>query len=685
MVNGKIWELGNHLDHSCLNLHLIAWPKLIKYNYMSLKSPFASIKQLLLGKPLTSNSSDSVLLPKSIALPVFASDALSSVAYAPNEILLTLALAGTSFTVFSPLVGLAVTFILFIIIISYTQNVKEYPSGGGDYEIVKDDLGERYGRLVGASLFIDYVLTVAVSVSSGTEYIVSMIPALSEKEVYVALIIIVLITIVNLRGVKESGSFFAIPVYCFIASTLTVILTGFFQYFTGNLHQVTSASYDIISSDNFATPLLVIFLFARSFASGTTALTGIEAISNGVPSFRRPKSKNAAKTLLMLGGISAFMLLSILFLASVTGLKYVQDPYKQLLVNGQHVDESFLQLPAIGQLSQSIFSTTPIVFFIVSFFTGIILFLAANTAFNGFPILCSILAKDKFMPQYMTIRGGRLAFSNGVIILMVLSLIVVAIFKADVSNLVHLYVVGVFISFTLSQFSMIKHWNKKLRKLQAIKEEYKEILKIKLSRLVNLIGFSLTAVVLVIILSTKFLNGAWMSITAVLLVWLFMSKISKYYNGVRSKIAIDSEEIKNIKTTRTYTNNLSILLVNDLSKPIARSIKYIKETNSDEFIAVHVNVDNEKSEQVMDHWIDNKIDLPLRIISSPYREITKPIMYYVQKLQLKYPKTLITFYVPEYIEAKWWSVLLHNQTALRLRIRMRELDGVIIAAVPWRL
>jgi amino acid transporter len=614
---------------------------------------------------------------------VFASDALSSVAYAPNEILLTLAFAGVAADFFSPLVGLCVVFVMFVVILSYRQNVHAYPSGGGDYEVVSSNLGSNAGLVVGSALFVDYILTVAVSVSSGTSYLVSMIPSLHGKEVGIAVFIVILISIINLRGIKESGSFFAIPVYMFIFFTALVVAFGFIQYFTGTLGSAPSAAFDIVPSPEYQNGLVGfagIVLVARAFASGTTALTGIEAISNGVPSFEKPKSKNAATTLFMLGCISVFMLMSILILARLANVKYVEDPAKSFLLNGQHISADYLQLPTIGQLAKTVFSGAPIVFYAVSFATGLILFLAANTAFNGFPILGSILAKDRYMPKYMRIRGNRLAYSNGIIILAIVASLVIILFKANVTALIQLYVVGVFVSFTLSQFSMILHWTKKLK----VEKNKKTRRKFYLSRVVNTVGFILTFIVLVVVLVTKFVHGAYITVIAIIFLCLLMKSLRAYYAVSEKELSYEMDSKEGEKAA-TVSRVHAIILVSDLTKATARAIGYARITHPSTIEALIVNVDSEQTKSLQDKWIKEKIPVPLRILASPYREITRPVLSYIESIKKVSQNDLVVVYMPEIVDGHWRENLLHNQTALRLSSRLRFLPGVVIASVPWQL
>ncbi|GAB3925406.1 hypothetical protein GCM10029976_018640 [Kribbella albertanoniae] len=423
-------------------------------------------KRLLLGRKLRSTQLGETLLPKRLALPVFASDALSSVAYAPDEIFLTLSLAGLAAYSFSWKIGLLVAFVMLVVVASYRQNVHAYPSGGGDYEVATVNIGPTAGLTVASALMVDYVLTVAVSISSGVQNAKSALPFLAGHEVPVGVGLVLLLTAMNLRGVRESGAFFATPTYIFMAAVIGMSLWGVIRYSFGDLPMAESAQYEVRPEPGHEvfSGLAGVFLLARAFSSGCAALTGVEAISNGVPAFRKPKSKNAATTLLLLGTIAVTMLMSILFLADKIRLRFAEDPATQLLgPDGQPVGSGYAQKTVIAQIADSVFSNFPPGFYLVIGATMLILVLAANTAFNGFPVLGSILARDGFLPRQLHTRGDRLAYSNGIIVLALCAIGLIIAFDAEVTKLIQLYIVGVFVSFTLSQFGMIRHWTRHLK------------------------------------------------------------------------------------------------------------------------------------------------------------------------------------------------------------------------------
>ncbi len=426
-----------------------------------------AVKRVLVGRRLSSAQLGETLLPKRIALPIFASDALSSVAYAPDEILITLSLAGMAGFGFSLPIGLAVAAVLLVVVASYRQTVHAYPSGGGDYEVVTTNLGPTGGLVVASALLVDYVLTVAVSVSSGVQNAEAMLPFISGHEGVIAALVIVLIMTVNLRGVRDSGGFFAVPTYLFMVGVGTMVIWGLFQMFVlGHRLRASTADYTVVGTSQYE-PLVglgVVALLARTFSSGCAALTGVEAISNGVPNFRKPKSKNAATTLLLLGTIAVSMLLGILVMAHLTGVKMTDVSAGSYFVTSSGQRISGDPTTVMGQLARAVFypGFPPGFYFLITM-TMVILFLAANTAFNGFPTLGSILSRDGWLPRQLHTRGDRLSYSNGIMTLAAGAVVLVLIFNASVTMLIQMYVVGVFISFTLSQIGMLRHWTRKLR------------------------------------------------------------------------------------------------------------------------------------------------------------------------------------------------------------------------------
>jgi amino acid transporter len=629
-----------------------------------------SVKRLLLGRALRSDKLGDTLLPKRIALPVFASDALSSNAYATQEILLVLSISGLVYLNSSIWVALAVAFVMGVVVMSYRQNVHAYPSGGGDYEVVTTNLGKKPGLVVASALMVDYVMTVAVSISAAKDNISSALPFFAEHGVALTIGLIVLLTVLNLRGVKESGTLFAIPTYAFIFSIAIMVIWAGFQLSQGVELKAESADWTIRAEQSL-TGLALIFLFARAFSSGCTALTGVEAISNGVPAFRKPKSKNAATTLLLLGLISSTMFLSITYLAMRTGVKVAEHPENLIgLPEGQ------VQKTVIVQIAQATFGNFFIGTLIIAAVTALILVLAANTAFNGFPVLGSILAQDRYLPRQLHNRGDRLAFSNGIIFLSTAAVLIVYAFDASVTRLIQLYILGVFTSFTLGQLGMIKHWTK-LISISKDKEEKNKMIR---SRIINSIGFTLTSTVLVIVLVTKFTHGAWMVVVAIPLLMGIMSSIFYYYKKVNNELTLADDSMQ-VLPSRVH----GIVLVSKMHKPTMRAIYYARATRPSTLEAITVRADEKETDELVKQWQNLEIPVPLKVLDSPFREVTKPILDYVKNIRRESPRDAISIFIPQYVVGHWWEQLLHNQSAIRLKSRLLFTPGVMVVSVPWQL
>ncbi|HNM97032.1 MAG TPA: APC family permease [Marmoricola sp.] len=635
-------------------------------------------KRILLGRKLRSSQLGETLLPKRIALPVFASDALSSVAYAPDEVFIMLSAAGVMAYAFSWKVGIAVAVVMLTVVASYRQNVHAYPSGGGDYEVATVNLGPTAGLTVASALLVDYVLTVAVSISSGVQNAASAIPFLSGHEAIAAVGLVILLAAMNLRGVRESGTAFALPTYGFMIGVLSMGAYGAWRLISGTLPMVESAKLHVEPAANYSGEITMgamIFLLARAFSSGCAALTGVEAISNGVPAFQRPKSKNAATTLLLLGSIAITMLLTIILLANRMGLKYVDPAEIERLRNPDGTQFTGDQHTVIAQISKAVFSDFPPGFYFVVAMTGIILVLAANTAFNGFPVLGSILAQDGFMPRALGSRGDRLAYSNGIVMLALFAIVLILAFNAEVTRLIQLYIVGVFVSFNLSQLGMIRHWTRHL-KTETDPAERRKMLR---SRAINTFGLGMTAVVLVVVLITKFLAGAWIAILAMGFFFLVMRAIRKHYDHVSEELQV--AHFDPVLPTRVH----AIVLVSKLHKPTLRALAYAKAARPNILEAVLVDTDPASTDRLLAEWDAAKIDVPLKVLYSPYREIVRPIVQYAAEIQEGSPRGVVAVYVPEYVVGHWWEQLLHNQTALRLKTRLLFSPGVMVIAVPYQL
>ncbi|MFE9138445.1 APC family permease [Streptomyces sp. NPDC007355] len=636
-------------------------------------------KRILIGRALRSDKLGETLLSKRIALPVFASDPLSSVAYAPGEVLLVLSVAGLSAYHFSPWIALAVVVLMFTVVASYRQNVHAYPSGGGDYEVANTNLGPKAGLTVASALLVDYVLTVAVSISSGIENLGSAIPFVVEHKVACAVGVIVLLTVMNLRGVKESGSLFAIPTYVFVLGVFLMIAWGAYKGIVlGDTMKAPTADFEIKPEHQGLAGFALFFLLLRAFSSGCAALTGVEAISNGVPAFRKPKSKNAATTLALMGGLAVTMFCGIIFLALATDVRMAEKPAQDLLLDGKPVGEGYVQDPVISQVAAAVFGDGTFFFVVLAAATALVLFLAANTAYNGFPLLGSILAQDRYLPRQLHTRGDRLTFSNGIVLLAGAAALLVWVYGADSTKLIQLYIVGVFVSFTLSQTGMVRHWN---RHLKSERDPAKRRHMIR-SRAINAFGAFFTGLVLVVVLATKFTHGAWVALLGMVIFYGTMTAIRRHYDSVAAEIAAAEERPDEyVRPSRVR----SVVLVSRLHKPTLRALAYAKLLHAHELEALTVNVDAAETKSLKEEWTRRGINVPLKILDSPYREITRPVVEYVKSIRRESPRDAVSVYIPEYVVGHWYEHLLHNQSALRLKGRLLFTPGVMVTSVPYQL
>ncbi|MFE4049375.1 APC family permease [Streptomyces sp. YIM B13518] len=636
-------------------------------------------KRILIGRALRSDRLGETLLPKRVALPVFASDPLSSVAYAPGEVLLVLSIAGLSAYHFSPWIAVAVVVLMFTVVASYRQNVREYPSGGGDYEVATTNLGPRSGLTVASALLVDYVLTVAVSISSGIENLGSAVPFVVENKVACAIGVIVLLTLMNLRGVKESGTLFAIPTYVFVAGVFLMITWGAFRGIVlGDDMRAPTADFEIKPEHPGLAGFALVFLLLRAFSSGCAALTGVEAISNGVPAFRKPKSRNAATTLAMMGLLAVTMFCGIIALAAATDVRMAENPAKDLIHDGAPLGPDYVQDPVISQVAEAVFGHGSLLFMILAAATALVLFLAANTAYNGFPLLGSILAQDRYLPRQLHTRGDRLAFSNGILLLAGAAALLVWIYGADSTRLIQLYIVGVFVSFTLSQTGMVRHWNR----LLAVENDPARRRHMIRSRAINTFGAFFTGLVLVVVLVTKFTHGAWVALLGMCIFYATMTAIRRHYDRVAEEIAapeVPGDDM--VRPSRVH----SVVLISRIHRPTLRALAYARLMRSDTLEALSVNVDPEETRALREEWERRGIDVPLKVLDSPYREVTRPVIEYVKGLRRESPRDVVSVIIPEYVVGHWYEHLLHNQSALRLKGRLLFTPGVMVTSVPYQL
>ncbi|MDQ0893707.1 amino acid transporter [Agromyces ramosus] len=645
-----------------------------------LKSP----KNWIIGDPLPTEKLEGQLLPKHLALPIFASDPLSSVAYAPQELLMILMVGGLAFLSFAPWVAVAVVVLLITVVASYRQLIRAYPSGGGDYEVAHRNLGEKAGLVVASALLVDYVMTVVVSVASGVDNIISAIPELNPFRVEIAVLFVIILAAVNLRGVSESSKAFAVPTYLFIGSVFVMIVVGLTRTFLGDAPVAESAGFEVQAES--LTQAGIILLLLRSFASGCSALTGVEAISNGVPAFRLPKVRNAQMTLVLMGGIAIVLFAGLTALALIANVHYAEDPCHLI---GWADCASEPQRSLIAQVAAATFGDSTVFFYVIQAATALVLLLAANTAFNGFPLLGSVLAKDGYAPKSMSTRGDRLIYSNGVVILALAASVILVVFQANLTVLIQLYIIGVFVSFTLGQTGMVRHWLRALRRPQhaaspkrrATVDDTPPLTRGAVWRalVINAIGAAMTAVVLIVVTVTKFTHGAWIVFVMMPILFLLMMGVNRYYRDVEKEIAVDPT------TTFGSTGDHAIVLVGRMQKPTLKALDYAIAARHDSLEAVHVSLYDDETKRLKKDWVKQNIHVKLRILNSPYRDLSYPLIQYIKSRREEHGSEVVTVYMPQYIVGHWWENMLHNHKARRIRQKLLLVHGVTVALVPWLL
>jgi amino acid transporter len=616
-------------------------------------------KRLLVGRPLRSGQLHEQLLPKWMALPVFCSDPLSSVAYATEQILLVLATGGAAYLVYAKWVALGVVLLLAIVVLSYRQTCYAYPNGGGAFAVSYANLGESAALIAASALLVDYVMTVVVSVVAGVIAVTSASPGLHHHAVALSVGVTALIAVANLRGVKESGRAFAIPTYAFIGSVGLLFVTAMWRAVHGGIPEASTAGQHLEQTARVG-GIFTLLLVLRAFASGCTALTGVEAVSNGVPAFRKPKSANAAATLMIMGAIAITMFSGVTALA--LHLKARAQPDGEPSV--------------ISQLAASVFGEHAPMFYVFQASTAAVLILAANTAYNGFPLLASLLAQQGFLPRQLHNRGDRLVFSNGILMLSATAIALIVAFDANLDRLIQLYIVGVFTSFTLSQAGMVRHWSVEL----AQTDEQQVRRRIRRAQAINAIGAAATALVLVIVVYSKFSHGAWIAILAMIAMFAIMKAIRRHYVRVAAELEVGPSQ-----GLVMPARNRAFVLVSKIHQPTLRALAYAKSTRPSSLEALTVQVDEEETKRLEGDWGKHEIDIPLVVLQSPYREVTDPVVDYIRRLRSSNPRDIITVFIPEYVVGRWWEQLLHNQSPLRLKLRLLFEPGVMVTSVPYQL
>ncbi len=609
------------------------------------------IRRTLIGRPLRTAEAAHERIGKAKALAVFSSDALSSTAYATEEILRILILAGSAAYAFVLPIGLAIVLLLAIVVFSYRQTIRAYPHGGGTYIVTKDNLGTAPGLLAAAALLSDYVLTVAVSISAGVAAITSAFPSLYPYRVEIAVAAITALTIANLRGVRESATLFMLPTYAFIASIGALILLGL-----ASLLGVGPAPHPVRYETPAPSSPLTLFLILRAFASGSTALTGVEAIADGVPAFKEPQAENARTTLLVMG----FILASLF--GGITLLSY----HFHLIPSERET--------IVSQLARTLVDRSPF-YYVIQAATALILFLAANTAFADFPRLAYFLARDRFLPRQFRFQGDRLAFSTGIVTLGLLTSLLVIVRQASVSALIPLYAVGVFTAFTLSQSSMVVHW------WRSAEGHWRALPWHSIA--INAIGAVATGIVTLVVIVTKFVHGAWMVVVLIPVLIGMMLAIHRHYVSVAAQLRVDLAEARQ-RLRLIPRRSVAVVPIASLNRASVTALAYARSI-ADDIVAVHVATEPESGEALQRQWREAGLTVPLIIVDSPYRELLGPLVAVVEKIQREKGAPLITVVVPEFVTAHWWERLLHTQTAWRLRRALLQVPDLAITMVPYHL
>jgi len=602
-----------------------------------------ALRRFVFGEPLPTARAIHERLPKTLALPVFASDAISSSAYATEEILLALVLAGSGALRFSTGVAAAITLLFAIVAISYRQTVLAYPSGGGAYIVARENLGLLPGLIAAAALLTDYVLTVAVSIAAGAAALISAVPGLAAQREAICLIFIAFITLANLRGARESGRIFAGPVYLFVGSAALLILVGAVRLAQGGAPPAQPVALAAAAQP------VTIFLILRAFASGCAALTGIEAIANGVPAFRPPESRNAAATLMAMAAICISIFLGITLFAQLFHI--VPD------LSGHET--------VVSKLGRAVFGTG-LLYFILQAATAAILVLAANTSFADFPRLSSILARDRLAPRQLANLGDRLVFSNGIVLLGAFSAGLIVLFHGLTHRLIPLYAIGVFISFTLSQAGMVRHWQRLRTRGWHLKAA------------INALGAIATAVVLVVVASVKFIHGAWIVLVVIPLLILGFRKIAQHYRDLGRALSLEGYEVPRV------LRHAVLVLVPGLNRGVVPALLYAR-TIAPQLEAVFVEIDPAETSRLQQRWNQLDLGIPLTVLKSPWRSLTGPIIQYVRTLRAEKHVELVTVIIPEFATTRWWHKLLHNQAGLMLKIALMFEPGVVVTNVRYRL
>lgn len=625
-------------------------------------APPRSLTSFFIGRPLPSHEAPHQTISKKVGLAVFASDALSSTAYATEAILEVLAFAGIAALGLSIPIAGAIVLLLVIVTVSYEQTIHAYPGGGGAYIVSRDNLGELPAQVAGAALLTDYILTVSVSISSGVAQITSAFPALHPFRVEIAVGLVMFMTLVNLRGVKESGITFAVPTYFFLVVTVLSLAFAFYKYFTGSLGIVTGVTPAVAE----AVQGLTLFLILRAFASGCTALTGVEAISNGIPAFQEPKSRNAGLTLIWMSAILGVMFLGITFLSRQIGAQFS------------------LTETVISQLGRTVWGKG-LMWYILLGGTTLILIMAANTSYADFPRLGALIANDGFLPRQLTYRGSRLVFTYGIVALATLASLLIILFQAQVTALIPLYAIGVFLSFTLSQTGMAVRWlrSSRLKEGEEVVQQGGVVRydpKWRLKLVINGLGAVVTAVVMVVFAVAKFAQGAWVIVLLVPTLVLIFFRIHRHYKDVARHLSLES-----FGAPPRVRRNRVLLLIGGVHSGALHALRYARSLSQD-VTAVYVAADPAETEKVKSKWEQWGDGMRLVVIDSPYRRLIEPLLDYIDELASgRQPQEMLTIVVPQFVPTHWWQRFLHMNTAQILQQALLRKSDIVVMEVPYHI
>jgi amino acid transporter len=631
-------------------------------------------KRLILGRARPSSRADDTLLPRRLALPVFASDPVSSVAYATQELLVILALGGVATLVLAPQVALAVCIVVAVVVISYGPLVRAYPGGGGSFAVASRNLGPRAGLVAAASLLVDYTLTVAVSAAAAIDNLVSVLPGLDGARIPLAVGAVLLVMVINLRGRREAGWSAMLPVYGFVLVIGALVATGLVRWATGDTPVAVSADFEVVTPDTDLTTVALGLIVLRAFAGGGAALAGVDAIANGVPAFRAPKGHNAAVTLLGVGAMTVTLIGGVLALAVVSGVTVARDACD--LAGLPQPCEEYTQQTVLAQLAEAVFGPGSVGAVLVAVVTLAVLLAAANSAFNGFPLLAATLADSGYLPRQLARRGDRLAHSNGILVLALGAVSVLLVLEARVGPLLDLYLIGLFASFTLAQIGMVVHW--RMRSRPAVRASPWGP---RAGTALAAVAAACTGTVLLVLLVTKVPNGAWATVLVIVVLGVGMHRIHRHYEAVAVELALPEDESPEAMPARVH----AVVLVSRLHRPVTRALAYARATRPSTLEAVTVASDVEAAQALAEEWARRRITVPLRVLDSPYREITRPLVDHVKALRARGPRDAVTVFLPEYVVAHWWEAVLHNRSNLWLRARLAATPGVMVVTVPWQL